>query len=711
MDSREGWVACSVVFAAAMAAYLLTICPTIYVGDSGDFISASYTLGVAHPTGYPLYMLVGKVFSFIHVGSIAYRYNLLGAVFGALAAVLACWSSKLLTKSWLAGVGVGLMVAYCAALWDQTTVAEVYSLNGLFTTLVMFLILQWREDRGSRGLLWVALAFGFGLTNHVSMVMYVPAFAYLIAAGNRRLLAKQDVKASVAAFLAPLLLYLYLPIAASGNTRHNWHNPNNLQRFMSHVTGTVHRANVVLSLTKEQFFERFFGILYHYLRQFSGADLLVLAGLYRHGGKNRVFLNFTGLMVLGDVIYALFLNDVSLEITTFCIPSIIVLGVWAGFTFQDIFKWLRKETQDVKWQYAAVAAVGLIVFAANYWVNDKSQNVIAYDFGMNLLKTVDQNAVIFAEGDNMILPATYLLTVENVRPDVSLYDRSGILSHGLYGVDYFWLQPEEHQRRQYEVEYNMIKSGRPVYYTTLPDMGFPGYRYKQTGLLYRVVAQNETLPPVDYWKRYDIREVWNSTIFRDYMTRGVVGTYYVRLASDYEETDKDKSLTILRKAAEILPDNMYIPYELGQILLAKKDYKGAAEEFRKAIGLEPKSEKSHNNLGYALMKQGQKDAAVKEYMTSLKIDPYYGKARYNLAVFLVNEGRYPEAAEQYRLMLTYNPDYVKGYFDLGLIYYNMSKRSEAAVVWEKYLQLQPNDPAAPQIRAKIQEIQAAAKNQ
>ncbi|NJL71573.1 MAG: DUF2723 domain-containing protein [Candidatus Competibacteraceae bacterium] len=68
----------------AFAVYWFTLAPTVSGEDSGELIIAAHTLGVAHPSGYPLWCLLGKLFTFIPFGSIAWRVNLLSAVFGAL---------------------------------------------------------------------------------------------------------------------------------------------------------------------------------------------------------------------------------------------------------------------------------------------------------------------------------------------------------------------------------------------------------------------------------------------------------------------------------------------------------------------------------------------------------------------------------------------------------------------------------------------------
>ncbi|MFH1055052.1 MAG: DUF2723 domain-containing protein [Candidatus Altiarchaeota archaeon] len=699
-----GRAAVLVVFAASLFFYVLTLCPTVYNGDSGDFITASYTFGVAHPTGYPLYMVVGRVFSLLPVGSVAYRYNLMSAVFAAAAAMLVCLSIRILTKSWAAGFGGGLLVAFSMALWDQATVAEAYSINGFFVALLLWLTLRWREDRGGMGLFYIALVFGLGLANHISIALYLPAFVYLALSGNRRVWGKVDLRLLAASFLAPLLLYLYLPLSALSNPVYNWGNPNTVGRFINHVTGSVHRRTYVLTLTASDIFTRFVGLIYHYLQQFSVAGVLVLVGFYRHWRKNRVFLNYTALMVAADLAYALFLNDVSLEITTFCIPSIIVLGVWSGFGFTELFKWLRSWSKDVRLQYAASAAVAALIISSNYYVSDKSGNLLAYDYGMNILRTVDQDAVIFAKGDNEVMPLNYLLLVEKVRPDVTMYEENGLLSHSLYGDDYVWLSEETHEKRRKAVELNVIERGGPVYYTSKPDTVFEGYIFRQTGLLYRVVGAGESLPDRNYWMLYDFRQVWNASIYLDYMSRDIRSVYYLRLADRYFDTNKTVAEKLLREVVSIIPDSVEVRYDLGNLLIGEGKYDDAIGEFKKALEIDPNSVKVHNNMGYTYALKGDRDAAGTEYLKALKLDPTYLKARTNLAVLLVDLGRYDDAVGQYKQAIMTDPSYAKAYFDLGLVYYNTGKPDEAALVWGEYLKLNPGDPKAGDIAGKIAEI-------
>jgi tetratricopeptide (TPR) repeat protein len=703
-DGRR--MACAIVFAAAFAGYLWTMCPTVYSGDSGDLITASYTLGIAHPTGYPLYMILGKAFSLIPVGSVAYRYNLMSGFLCALAAVFVCLVAQKLAKSWAAAAGAGLMAAFSQAVWATSTIGEAYGLGGFLSAALVWLCIRWGETRKPRDLAWAAAVFGLGLTDHVSSILYLPAFAYLASAGGGKALAKARPLPVLASSLMPLLLYLYLPIRAYMKPAYNWGDPETLERLITHLGGYVHRQVAVATLTWAGFFERFFDILRFYAWQYGLPGVLVVWGLYGRGGGNRRFLNFTALMAAADIGYALFLNDVPLQVHTFCVPSVLVLSVWGGLGLSEAFAWVKARSKDARLQPAIVAAVVLVAFAGNLRVADKSDNLLAYDYAMNMLKTVDPGAVLFAEGDNAVFPLSYVHLVENVRPDVALYERTGILSHELYGIDYFWMGQADHDRRQYDVEYGVVRGGRPVYYNSQPDISFPGYAFQQTGLLFRVAPGNETLPERDFWALYDMRQVWNTTIEADYMSKNIMAAYYIRRAQDLGKADVDGAVALFRQAAVLAPDNANIRYETGTLLLSKKDYAGASEELIAALKLNPLSAKIHNNLGFAFAMKGDTASALKEYRTALQIDPTYVKALMNMGVFLMNEKRYDEAAQAYLRAAEVDPSDGKAYFSLGLAYYKGGKGAEASAAWKRYMELEPDNPNAAQIRDMIAQMES-----
>src|SRR5262245_44411058 len=120
------------LFAGLLALYVVTLCPTVGVGDSGELTTAAATLGIPHPTGYPLYILAGHLFLFlVPVGEVAWRMNLFSAVAAAgTAPVFFLWLRK-----WGQPVPAALSaaLAFCLTLsfWGEANIARVYSLNAL----------------------------------------------------------------------------------------------------------------------------------------------------------------------------------------------------------------------------------------------------------------------------------------------------------------------------------------------------------------------------------------------------------------------------------------------------------------------------------------------------------------------------------------------------------------------------------------------------
>jgi tetratricopeptide (TPR) repeat protein len=162
--------------------YWRTMCKALYIGDGGDFITASYTLGVPHPPGYPLYTLLGKLFLSLPipggVSQAAWRMNFMSAFFGALTTLLVYFLIRRITKcNWLAFFAA-LAVAFARTFWSQAVITEVYTLNTFFMLLQLNLLLI-RTETGSRNsLIWMGLALGLSLAHHPSIAIFFPAYIY-----------------------------------------------------------------------------------------------------------------------------------------------------------------------------------------------------------------------------------------------------------------------------------------------------------------------------------------------------------------------------------------------------------------------------------------------------------------------------------------------------------------------------------------------------
>ncbi len=200
------------VFGLCLAVYILTLAPGVLGGDSGEFQYIPYILGIAHPTGYPLYTFWGWLWTHLLViGNVAYRMNLFSAFGGALTAGVLYLIIHRVTGRHVPAVAAALFLAFSPTFWFESIIAEVYTLNLLFTALCLLLLLRWQERKTKLELF--AFIYGLSLTHHRDMILLLPAFVIFIYEVKREIFMDWRLVFRVALFfLIPQFLHLYIPI-------------------------------------------------------------------------------------------------------------------------------------------------------------------------------------------------------------------------------------------------------------------------------------------------------------------------------------------------------------------------------------------------------------------------------------------------------------------------------------------------------------------
>ena len=145
------------LIAAGLAAiYAAGACRTIYVGDSGELVAAAATLGIPHPSGYPLYVLLGWLWiQLAPVSSAAYAMSLFSAAFAGLACGLLYLLARRQGLGAAAALFGALILAFSPSFWSQAGVQRVYSLGAFFVVAVLACALEWHRTRRVG---WMALA-------------------------------------------------------------------------------------------------------------------------------------------------------------------------------------------------------------------------------------------------------------------------------------------------------------------------------------------------------------------------------------------------------------------------------------------------------------------------------------------------------------------------------------------------------------------------
>ncbi len=213
---KSDWIACLAAFLVSLTVYVLTLQPTVGLEDSGELVVASDYLGVPHPPGYPIWTLMTWFFQWVFHSvtfhghpNPAWAVNLFSAVAGAAAcgvlALLISRSGMDLLRSLkkesgmlgekteslfcaAAGFAGGLLLAFGQGMWSQSVIAEVYSLNILFQSLLLLFLYRWMcEPKQSHWLILATFTFGLGITNHQTLMFMGLSIAAAILFRNPKL--------------------------------------------------------------------------------------------------------------------------------------------------------------------------------------------------------------------------------------------------------------------------------------------------------------------------------------------------------------------------------------------------------------------------------------------------------------------------------------------------------------------------------------------
>jgi hypothetical protein len=481
--SREGLLAIA-GGVVALALYLHSLAPTITMangaGDSGELASTAYTLGIAHPTGYPLYTLLGFVITHLGGGEPAFSLNVFSAVMGAvtvglllLLALHVAWRAVPAAPWQLAAVASGIAVlafALSTNFWTEAVVTETRTLALALDTLILVLLVVPRTLTG-RHVLLAAVLYGLALSDHLLSLYLAPALIALAwpATGVRRLAFGARPNAEVAGqtagtavprpatargprlrggqtrgtavrrwlmlvgcCLAGLSCYAYLPVRAAAQPAANWGNPDTLGRFLWVVSGQEYRYQMFgLSPAPADSAARIGTALGLLWQQLNGATVLAaligLAVLLRRQVRLAAALLLT--FVIDVVATSNYQADAArayLVLGFLCVAVAAAVG-WLAVGHGALRALDRFRVRG----QVAVALVCLGGIVACGWPERSaaaaagqavalSSTTAVRDAGIRVLRSLPRNAVIFAQGDAASVPLWYAQRGLRLRPDVTI---------------------------------------------------------------------------------------------------------------------------------------------------------------------------------------------------------------------------------------------------------------------------------------------------
>ncbi len=411
--------------------------------DGGDLITATATGGVPHPSGYPTFILLARLFQFLPIGTIAYRTNLMSAVFTALTAwliydlVVAGPDSPAKDRP-LAGLAAGLAYGLSALAWSQATITEVYALHAFFVALMLWLLLgRFSAAANKAGLdAAIGLTMGLGLGDHLTFIFLLPAA--LLVGVVTQISRKKETRLSLDRLslgrrlgwmFAGLLVYGLILWRAASGAPVNWgyaDNPGNLWWL---VSGAFYQ-HYAFSAPADSMLLRILSVAQLLLTQFGFLGLIV--GLY-HLVRNSSLAPrtlVTAWMAVASILFSIGYNTTDSYI--YLLPFFLVFAIWIGFGLGDLDALLAQRSRWLSLGLGVLLLVSFLGLAVvTYPEIDLSGDHHADHFEQAAFAALPPQAIVVAKGDQALFSLWYYTFVLKDRPDIAVLG-DGLLSSAWY---------------------------------------------------------------------------------------------------------------------------------------------------------------------------------------------------------------------------------------------------------------------------------------
>ena len=433
------------------AIYWLTLAPTLQVADAGEQIAAAHFMGISHPTGTPLYLLLMKFWeSVFPFGTIAWRMNLLNALLSAVAIGILAQRIFRLSLHWGASQGragllslcLSLTLAYSQTFWYESVAASSCVLHYFLVILWLTLMSRVIVEKQTPLLKYVCLVTGLALANHIlSLTLLALVVWTLLALVIRKEISLKDALAWSFFLLPGLCLYLYIPIRAASDPVINWGNPDSLERFLRYISRRDYFINTYVADAGD-FLEV---LLFHAKSFLSEASpmlpilalaLVVMTLMRKRRAETAFSLALLGiaLFILNEFLLSLQASHLDLFLLKrYSTPGYIglyfacaVCIAWTLATWsRGVFSFL----------VAVLAFIPVLSLVWNFEKNDRSRNTLLKSYVEQLFSHLPAGANLYAEGDNHLFPILYYHLVEGYRPDIVLLNpRLGLGDQETLGV-------------------------------------------------------------------------------------------------------------------------------------------------------------------------------------------------------------------------------------------------------------------------------------
>lgn len=568
------------LFVFFLSLYVYTAAPGVYDGDSGEIAAAVNTLGLAHPTGFPLYMLSGKLFTLLlPIKDVAYRLNIFSSLLTATALVFVYYTLKNLGNSSFASLTASFVLGLGRnTIWRNATTTNVYTLSLFFVSLLFFIFSKWRKEQKTEYLYWYGFLWGSSLGTHALMLIMVIPFLFMLWQERGVLKKKISVLAKII-FLTviPAVQYIYLIFAYKKNGIVNWGDLSSFDGFIYYITQRQYASKMFANTSADagSFLTKVTGLLTSEFTIIFFA--IAVVGLITLFKKNKILFVILGSVILANIGlmfgYGNSEGDLIILFRYLFIANT-ALALAVAFGIDGIISWtgVLKGHKRIIFLSVGIILVIIFQFKNSYAFNDRKYNYPIEDTANNILNNVKPNAVIISYIDHVTGPLWYLQSLGH-RKDVTIVAMQ-LLTFDWYIKNMVRGHPEIMNTELLDIERDNVRletlikntlARRPVYsvFNSLGDQSSKQeLDFIPQGILSQIIPKGSAdtkelaLANKVIWDKYAMRNI-KADIYSDEYLNFLAKTYALALYSGgiayYNAGFIEESLDALQKSLEIFP--------------------------------------------------------------------------------------------------------------------------------------------------------------
>ena len=542
--------------------YTFSVSPSVYWEDTGEFIITSKNLGIAHPPGHPLYIVLSHLFTInIPPEKVATGVNMFSVFcsflalffFSTLLYLLINPQKKVLFLPVF--TATILLFGFSKTFWYYTEIAEVYTLHTLFSILIFIsLLLFYKKDR--RALLLFCFLFGLSLSNNITMIFLLPAFLLFIFLERKRIV-KRFILPCILLFLLGISFYLYIPIRSRFNPLFDWGNAQTFNNLLSMGFAREFSKGFFAWEYAEKSFMPFAKQLLRNISYWS--SIPILWGCYMLFKKERSLFILILSSIVFNVVFS-FLTGKGPDFYAYFLPIMPLFFTLCGYGLMQILGAVKGKKFWIS--IVLFLILSFIPLFLNYKDNCRRNDYNALNYGHSLLFWLPDDAILLTENTNDFFILTYIKEIENK-------DHIEIYYIPLFNEEWYrkFIRAEGYDWEGRLTPLSFFRcSQKECFYTPGAGISLPVNHLQPQGPLFKIVEKRKELTPEDF----SLPEPSDRKGKRRYaILYARFGEYY------FKTTDYELSITAFENAKRYDPVNSAIYHNLSILYRKVNNFKEA----------------------------------------------------------------------------------------------------------------------------------------